>query len=946
MRRFIRILAVSYLIYLAVVLLLITPALNFLPAKYVKQYLDRDLQTDFIVFNPFTLSLDLYKTALPDIDGSPFVTLDKASINLSLASLWQPGVVFDAVEVAELFVHVKQAADGSFNFSDMIPPEDPDEPPAEPTAIPGITIGHLDFYSKQLMFSSLAREEPYSSQLDDITIDVLGLSTVLEEGKPYRLDARGEGGGELHWEGEVSVPRGTSEGTLRLTTLQLPKIWRLVEPWVNFEAREGTISVDGHYSIDWLDTLKYRVSQGTIAIQGVDLQPKAPETLADTDLSLGSLSLAGIELDSQSQHLGIESFAIEELAISGWSEGSQASLVDLFAGNLPQSDDEEPPAEEEAGDPDAPGWTAELKTFRLADSSVRWRSEFTDPALLEVTPITASATSIKWPLAGDTDLNLGLTINGETSTSVEGKLDLEQGAGQLAYKLEALPLAWFNPNLPAALQASISSGQLDVAGTVGLADFAPTLITADGAIKDFAVALVDGENSLTSWETVRWDQLAVNLEQRSVELKKLSIDDYTGRIHIKKDGSINAQNVWKAELAETSEQEEDTSPEVSQEEPNGEPWLVNVPLILFTDSEIDFMDESLPINFRTLIGDINGEIKGLTSKLGSATTVDIKGSVDGYAPVVLAGTAEPLTSPPVLDLGLSFEGVDMALLSPYSGTYAGYAIERGVLNLNLVYALKDDHLAGNNRILIDQMKLGEKIDSEQAADLPLELALALLTDSKGIIDMEIPVSGDVNDPEFSVGSVVLGAFVNLITKAVTAPFNLLAGLVGSEEDLQRLNFSSGSAELTDSTRAKLDDLSTALAKRSELNLAIIGRLKIGADRERLQKNILAAQLEETGISAQEWAEKGPNWEAAIEKRFQGQAEISAEMSIRDKYLALVKQIPLPDSALLELADARAVAVKTYLVNDKGMDASRAAIGQATLDKKVNLYSGVELAVDT
>ena len=945
MRRLIRILAVSYLIYLAVALLLITPALNFLPAKYVKQYLGRDLQTDFVLLNPFTLSLDLYKAALPDLDGSPFVALDEASINLSVASLWQPGVVFDQVKVAGLFVHVKQAADGSFNFSDMIPPEDPNEPPPEPTAIPGITIGHLDFQSHQLMFSSQAREKPLSSELNDIAIDVRGLSTVLEEGKPYRLDARGEGGGELHWQGEVSVPRGTSEGTLRLTNLQLPQLWRLVEPWVNFELREGTISVDGRYSIDWLDTLKYRVGQGKIAIQGVDLQPKAPETLADTDLSLGNLALAGIELDSQSQHLDIDSFAIEELAISGWSEGSKASLVDLFAVNLPQGDDPEPPAEEEAGDPDAPGWTAELKTFQLADSSVRWRSEFTDPALLEVIPITASATSIKWPLAGDTDLSLALTINGETSTSVEGKLDLGQGLGQLAYQLEALPLAWFNPNLPSALQASITSGQLGVAGTVGLANFAPTLITADGAIKNFASELVDGESSLTSWETVRWDQLAVNLEQRSVELKKLSIDNYTGRIHIKEDGSINAQNVWQAELAETAEPEQAPSPEVSPEEPDGEPWLVNVPLILFTDSEIDFMDESLPINFRTVIGDINGEIRGLTSKPGSATKVDIKGSVDGYAPVKLAGTAEPLTSPPVLDLGLSFEGVDMALLSPYTGTYAGYAIERGVLNLDLKYALKDNRMAGNNKILIDQMKLGEKIDSEQAVDLPLELALALLTDSNGVIDMEIPVSGDVNDPEFSVGSVVLGAFVNLITKAVTAPFNLLAGLVGSEEDLQRLNFSSGSAELTDSTRAKLDDLSTALAERPELNLAIIGRLQVEADRERLQKNILAAQLEKTGVSAQEWAEKGPKWEAAIEERFQGQAEISAEMSIRDKYLALVKQISLPDSALVELADARAVAVKTYLVNDKGLAAGRVAIEQATLDEKANRYSGVELALD-
>jgi hypothetical protein len=244
------------------------------------------------------------------------------------------------------------------------------------------------------------------------------------------------------------------------------------------------------------------------------------------------------------------------------------------------------------------------------------------------------------------------------------------------------------------------------------------------------------------------------------------------------------------------------------------------------------------------------------------------------------------------------------------------------------------------------MELGEKIASDQAADLPLELALALLTDSKGVIDMDIPVSGDVNNPDFSVGSVVLGAFVNLITKAVTAPFNLLANLVDSDEDLQRLNFSSGSAQLSDSSRAKLDDLSLALSQRPELGLSIVGRLQLEADRERLQKNILGSEMVAAGLSEKELADKAPAWEQAISARYRDMAGDPGEISVRDQYLALVKEVPLPDSALLELAQARAVAVKTYLVNDKGLDPSRAAIGQASLKNDDNLYSGVELSVDT
>ncbi|MCP5186304.1 MAG: DUF748 domain-containing protein [Pseudomonadales bacterium] len=947
MRKIIRILAIIYLVYLGLVLLVVTPALYFLPAKYVKDYLGRDLQADFILFNPFTLSLEARNLALPDRDGSPFVSLDSASVNLSLASIWQPGIVFDRVAVLGLLVDIKQGPDGGFNFDDLIPPADPDAPPAEPTEIPGITIDQLEFQARQLMFSSAAREQPYSTHLDNIAFNVQGLSTVLEEGKPYRLEAYGEDGGELHWEGEISIPRGHSEGTLRLVTLHMPQLWRLLEPWVAFEVRSGDLSIGGHYELEWQEQLAYRISAGEISLDSVDIQPKVADAPADTRVSLGNLALSGIALDSDEQHLDIDGLEIAELAVRGWSEGSETSLTRLFAVNLPAGDSPDPAPEEPTDDA---GWTAQLKRLQLADSELHWRSEFTDPARLEVLPISASATALTWPLGGDSELSLTLTVNGETSATVDGSLDLGSGSGQLDYKLEALPLPWFNPNLPAPLKAKITSGQFRLAGDMGLAGFAPTQINASGAITAFSGQLEGAEESLTSWETVRWDKLAVDLEQRSVRLEKLSIDNYVGRIHINEDGSINAQNAWEAELAtETGEQTDSgaTDMEPAQASASGEetPWAVSVPRIHITDSEIDFKDESLPISFRTVIGDINGDIDGLSSQPDSPTKVDIKGSVDGYAPVTLKGTAEPLLTPPALDLALVFKGVDMALLSPYSGTYAGYAIEKGVLDLDLNYGLRDDKLDGRNQIVIHQMELGQKIESDQAADLPLELALALLTDSQGVIDMDIPVSGDVNDPEFSVGSVLWGALVNLITKAVTAPFNLLAGLVDSEEDLQRLNFKSGSAELTDATRGKLDDLSTALSQRPELGLSIVGRLQLDADRERLQKNILGSELVAAGLSPQELADKAPAWEAAINERYREMAGEPGELSVREQYLALVKQVPLPDSALLELAQARAVAVKTYLVNDKGLDPSRAAIGQADLAEDQNLYSGVELALD-
>ena len=936
-KRLIRILAIGYLGYLGLVLLVVTPALNLLPPWLVKKHLDREFHSEFIWFNPFTLSLELRKIALPEHDGARFASLDRASVNLSLESLWRGALVFDEVGVGQLYLHVIELPDGRFNFSDMLPPAAPPPVPEDSTGIPALTIHRLDFNAEQLAFTSMARDKPSGTNLSDISLRIDGLSTVLDDGRPYTLDATGENGGTLHWEGVVSLPAARSEGSLALGSIQLLPLWRLAEPWLAFELTDGTVSIEGHYNIGWSEGFDYRISDGKVRLDTVAISPKVPDELPDTALALGQLTLAGVRLDGPARRVEAASLTIGELAISGWSEGDQVSLTRLFTADAPAGDAQAPPVADATASGDA-GWTAQLGSFKLADSSLRWRSEYTDPGQLEVTPLEVSAGPVKWPLEGDTSLAANLTINGQASASVEGTLNLAQGAGALRYQLNALPLPWFNPNLPAALNARLTDGRLQVAGEVTLAGYTPVTLGMDGAITGFAGRITDAEQSITSWETVRWDKLFIDMSKHQVELAKLSIDNYSGRIHIRKDGSINAQNVWKEEVGEQVE-------EVKEDLAEGEPWVVSAPLIQITDSEIDFMDESLPIQFRTVIGDIDGNIKNISTRAGSRTTVDIKGSVDGYAPVALAGTAQPLRSPPALDLELTFAGVDMALLSPYSGTYAGYAIERGVLNLDLKYALEDNRLKGNNKILIDQMKLGEKIASDKAVDLPLELALALLTDSKGVIDMEIPVSGNVDDPKFSVGSVVMGALVNLLTKAITSPFTLLAGLVDSEQDLQRINFRSGSARLQASTREKLDNLASALAQRPELSLAISGRLQLDADREGLQKNILQSELLAGGLPEAAWSSKGPEWEQAIEARYQALAPGETELTIREQYQKVAQAIPLADSALLELASARAVAVKTYLVNDAGLDADRAAINKPSLAPKANRYSGVELEID-
>jgi hypothetical protein len=221
----------------------------------------------------------------------------------------------------------------------------------------------------------------------------------------------------------------------------------------------------------------------------------------------------------------------------------------------------------------------------------------------------------------------------------------------------------------------------------------------------------------------------------------------------------------------------------------------------------------------------------------------------------------------------------------------------------------------------------------------------LLTDSNGVIQMNVPVSGDVNDPQFSIGSVVAGAFVNIITKAVTAPFKLLASLVGSEEDLQRINFPLGSAELDEAGIARLVQLNEALAQRPQLTLVITGRLNTEADRTSLQQLALKQQLIAEGLTEADFDSKSPAWEKAVNERFNALGTADGDqVSTLQKYDAVTQRIEIPDHDLQELIEARAVAVKSYLVNDAGLAPDRAVITQSDLAAPENSFSGVELGL--
>ncbi len=960
MNKIIRYTAIAYLVYLGLALLVVTPLLNVLPHKFLRDNYQRELDTGWVWFNPFTLSLEVREAALAEPSGEPFVSFGAASVNLSLASIWHEGIVFDRLRLDQLDAHVQRLATDRFNFSDFIPEPDPDAPP-EPETAPddsaplGITVGDLHLQAAVIKVTDQAREEHFSTQWENLEIHAVDFSTVLREGKPYRLTLADESGGTLHWEGNVSIAEANSQGALTLSGLRLRPFWRFAKPWLAFELRDGQLDAQTNYSADWRDAPVFSLSDAGLRLHRVDIVPAAGVTLPDTALGLAALDISGITLDSTDRTATIERVAIDTLDVKGFSEGADVSLQTLFTPSFPAGAEGDDSATDA---PDAP-WTASIATVALSDSRVHWRSEFTEPAVAELEGIGLTLKQLRWPLAGQSPIALEATLNDKATLAIDGGLDLASGDGQFEHAVEGLILPWFNPALPAALQAEVTGGELTTRGATTLSGFAPTQVTLDADIQAFGLRQNEAEQQFTGWNALELDALALDFANRSVVLNKLTVDALTGRVHIARDGTLNTANLWQApaeDAAATAPADNATQPEgdaTASADANAEanadttaPWSIDIPTVQLRKATIDFQDDSLPIGFRTLVGDLTGFIEGLSSSGQSSAKVDIKGSVDGYAPVSLAGTLAPLQSPPSLDLKLRFDGVDLARVTPYSGTYAGYAIDRGLLDLDLAYTLNDNRLVGKNSVVIDQLKLGERVESDKALDIPLKLGISLLTNANGVIDMKVPVSGNLDDPSFSLGGVIASAFINLITKAVTAPFSLLANLVSSDEDLQYINFAPGQASLQDAAGQKLSQLAQALAQRPALTLALTGRVHPTEDRTALQQAALDEALLADGITRDSIDNRDDAWAAALRKRSALQPNADGSPHALQEHLQAARgAFTIDDAQLLALAEARATAAKAYLLNEAGLAPDRAVIEKASLENHKRDFNGVKLKLE-
>ena len=487
------------------------------------------------------------------------------------------------------------------------------------------------------------------------------------------------------------------------------------------------------------------------------------------------------------------------------------------------------------------------------------------PVRLDIVNGRAQMQNLSLDLNRPVPIEAALSIKQGGSFSASGNITPGKSSGELKLKLAALSLKPFAPYVNQAARLDLQSG---VAASAGKLSFAPARaglnLAYDGgfAVNNLSITEEDTHEAFLGWERLASDSLVVNLAPLRVQMNELAAVKPFGKVIIFEDHTINLKRILRSNptvpvVGESAPRPApEASPKASDEKPD---FAFGIERLRIADANAEFADLSLTPQFGTRMHSLSGVVTGLSNHPETVAQVELDGKVDEFGSARVRGSIQPFKATDFTDLKLTFRNLEMANMTPYSGKFAGRKIDSGKLSVDLEYKIKNRQLAGDNKFIINKLRLGERVDSPTAMSLPLDLAIALLEDSDGIIDLDLPVSGSLDDPQFSYGKIIWKAVVNVLTKLVTAPFRALGKLLGvSSEKMEAVTFDPGSNKLLPPEQEKLKTLSQAMTRRPALTLTIEPGYDPESDRRALQEQAMRREVAVgTGLKLAPQEEPGP-----------------------------------------------------------------------------------------
>jgi hypothetical protein len=981
----------------------------------IQKNLGLTAQVGDIHINPFLWELEMKNFSLAGEGGAKLLGFERLFVDFEISSLWHRAFVFQDIEIAGPYANAVVSSEGVLNLAALKPKPTaaaaPEKEKKTDAPLPKIEIGSFSMSRGRASYEDRSRGDHFAVILDPISFELKDFTTGVEGGR-FKFAGVSKLGERLHWQGHVSLQPLESDGEFQLAGLRAQTVWDYIKRQVGFFVDSGTIDLNGDYKFALREHPELHVKLAQLSLKNLGIRP---DEHTEDWIAVPSLAIAASDLDLGKRSVNVDSVTIDGAKIKAWLErDGRFNLLGLVKappraaspskGPPVAAPSTPPPAAQSNGAP----WQVNLRRFAVNRASIDMQDRTATPAAhFAIAPLNLKVAGISLDMAKPLDVSLDTGINEGGHLAVAGVLTPSPLSTDMKVDVGGFPLDSIQPYVAQRAALAVLDGRLNVDGNLHYAaaidggavqtaaaagprkktlrkstasNKKPAMEFAGNASID-KLHTVDNQlhKDFINWNRLQIQKIVFRHGPDSLDIERIVANKLYARVLIGPDRSLNVTRILagpkglpKEAAPESAGPEEDAQADakaefIPEEESSSKtlasgkaqsspPMPMNIRKILVQTSSANFTDLSLRPNFSAGIQALNGWVTGLSSKAGSRAKVDLHGQVDRFSPVTIQGEVNVLSAALYTDLSMSFRNMELTTFNPYSGKFVGYNISKGKLTTELSYKIDGRKLNAGHHITIVQLEFGEKTASKDAVTWPIKLALALLKDRHGVIDLDVPVAGSLDDPHFHLGPIIWKVIKNLLVKIVTSPFALLGSMFGGGPDMQFVDFPAGIATLDAAGQTRVKTIVKALIERPQLKISVplagVPELDRPAMIEaRLDENIRAqqqlkaqhkegdeaqvvpppfvslpvdAQLELlTVLYKKEFGAKPEFPPAAPEKEAAADSKAAAKTANVDFLRqALLKHSSVSDDDIKALAQKRAEAIQQVLLADTQIEPSR------------------------
>ena len=760
-----------------------------------------------VKFNPYALSFTIRGFALKETNGDVFSSFDEFYVNFQpVASLFKWALVFKEISLKKPFAQVTHRADGTFNFANLLSTNPPPPPSTNlPGPPPRVIIYRLSVTNGGVAFDDLDRKEPFHTEFIPINLDLTNLTTIRDRNSPYSFVARTGEGETFAWAGSVTVNPLRSEGKFRIGGLSLKKYSPYSHDYARYQIAGGLLDVAADYNYDSVTNI-LNLTVSNAAIHLAQLELKSPDT-GETLIAIPAFSITDTEASvlRQTARVGLIKSSGGSLLVRQEADGSVnlLSLLNLPTNAPASSTNASASTPSAAPVSNAPPWTARID--EIAFDNYAFKIEDKKPAQ----PATFNIDQLGFDLKGVSNVSnapvtasLSLRFAGTGFVAVNGSATLLPPSADLQINLSNIDLRPIQPYVQPQAKLAITGGALDLHGAARYASREPgaplVSFAGDLALNKFATTDDVLFKDFAKWDALNVDGIKLDMQPDKLRVDQVKITGLETSLIVGPDRRANLQTILRdkigatnattsiaVEAAPSSSALAASAPATTTTPPAKKiPFDVALGALVLENAAIHYSDQSIEPHCSFDIQEFGGTVTGLSSDEQARATVDMKGKVDARAPFSVTGKLNPLATNMFVDIAVAFTNTELTPFSPYSEKYVGRPLEKGKLAFAVHYLIDNKALKAENGFYVDQFTLGPKNNSPDATKLPVKLAIALLKDRNGLISLDIPLTGRLDDPKFRVGPVIWQVVKNLLEKAATSPFSLLGALVGGGEEFE------------------------------------------------------------------------------------------------------------------------------------------------------------------